>query len=58
MEERMERLRIFLEPKEYEALRLLSDREVRPVVDQLRVIVRDRLREEGLLEEHASEGLT
>ncbi len=54
----MERLRIFLEPKEYEALRLLSDREVRPVVDQLRVIVRDRLREEGLLEEHASEGLT
>jgi len=47
----MQRLRVLLEPSEFDALQQLSEREVRPVLDQARVIIRDKLIEEGLLKE-------
>ncbi len=46
----MQRLRIFLHPTEVAALEKLAEREVRPVIDQARVLLRAGLREAGLLE--------
>lgn len=46
----MERVNVPFEDDEYSALLRLCEREVRPIANQVRVIVRDRLREIGLLE--------
>jgi hypothetical protein len=45
----MERIRIMLEDTEYAALVRLSECELRPLPDQVRAIVRERLRQTGLL---------
>ena len=45
----MERIRVTLAPSEYTALARLAERELRPVPDEIRAIVRERLREAGLL---------
>ena len=45
----MERLRLSISDQEFEALVRLSKRELRPIPDQARAILRDRLQEAGLL---------
>jgi hypothetical protein len=45
----MQRVRLELEPDEYSGLVRLSEREIRPVSEQIRYIVRQRLEAAGLL---------
>lgn len=45
----MERVKVTLDYQEYEALVKLAERELRPVPDQVRAVLRDRLRKLGLL---------
>lgn len=45
----MQRVRIELEPDEYSGLVRLSEQEIRPVSDQARYIVRQRLETAGIL---------
>jgi hypothetical protein len=47
----MERVKVDLEPKEYSGLVRLSERELRPVPDQVRFLVREALTGAGLLDE-------
>jgi hypothetical protein len=47
----MQRVRLELDPDEYRGLVRLSEREIRPVSDQARFIVRERLEAVGLLVE-------
>jgi|GEM_PF-5777331 len=54
----MEWLRLSLAAHEYEALVRLAEREVRPVPDQARVVLRDRLRRTGLLKPTADDRKT
>lgn len=46
----MERVKLTLDEKEYSALVKLAERELRPVPDQVRAILRERLRRLKLLE--------
>jgi hypothetical protein len=45
----MDRIRLDLEPSEYEALSRLAERDLRPVQQEARHLVREALREAGLL---------
>lgn len=45
----MERLRLSITATEYEALVRLAERELRPIPDQARAVLRERLQETGLL---------
>lgn len=45
----MERIKVTLDEAEFSALVQLSERELRPVSEQVRAIVRQRLRRTGLL---------
>jgi len=45
----MERLKLTLDEREYRALAALADRELRPIPDQARAIIRERLHQAGFL---------
>lgn len=47
----MERVKVTLDDAEYKAIVKLSERELRPVSEQIRAIIRERLRRTGLLNE-------
>lgn len=47
----VERVRVTLNDDEYKALIKLSERELRSVPEQVRAVVRERLRRAGLLNE-------
>jgi hypothetical protein len=47
----MEYVRSPFEPAEYEALSELADRNVRPIPNEVRYIVREALKQAGLLEQ-------
>lgn len=47
----MERIRIELSPAEYDSLARFAERELRPLPDQVRHLVRQALRRRGLLRE-------
>jgi hypothetical protein len=51
MQQVIERIRVPLGDKEYSALCVLADRELRAVPDQIRAIIREQLRREGLLKD-------
>lgn len=45
----MQRIKVELSDEEFEALANLCDQELRPIPDQVRAVLRDRLRQVGLL---------
>lgn len=47
----MDQVRVLLEPAEYQALAELAEQELRPIPNQVRAILRDRLVAAGLLDE-------
>jgi hypothetical protein len=51
----MDRIRIDLDPTEFEALAALSARELRPIPTQARVIVRQALKKSGLLKSQSDQ---
>jgi hypothetical protein len=51
----MEYVRSPFEPAEFRALVRLAERNVRPVPNEVRFIVREALREAGLLDAHKAE---
>ena len=52
----MERVKVLLDEREFSALVRLAERELRPVPDQIRAVLRERLRAEGLLEQKQEAG--
>lgn len=46
----MERVKVELTPAEYTALARLCDKELRPIPDQVRLLVRRELEKQGLLQ--------